>query len=480
MSRSGTIVGIAWGAIGLSLFSGCRSAATVPQSAVSSPPHRSVAGSSETTSFESKANSSPVKPVHYEDADEANLATPDADDPLAGFEELSLPALVEAVQARNPSLQAAYGAWSAAAERYPQVVALDDPMFQSMYAPQTFNAASNVQSSYYFGVAQKLPWPGKRALRGNQANWESLAAMYDYHESQLRLAEAARLAFFDYYLNARQRELNAANSEATSEFRDIARAKYEANQATQNDVLQADVELAKLEQQQIELDQQRAVARARINTLLHRRPEHPLSPPPPTLPANDGLPPLGALRGQAEQSRPELQALAARVQSEQNAVALACKEYYPDFEVMARYDRFWTDKEQRPQVGLNMNVPLNQSKRAAAVREANARVHKMQAEYNQARDTVWQDVAAAYARANGSRQTIRLFENKLLPTAEENVATAKSGYSSGTLDFLRVIEAQRQVIELREQQQMAIVEWHRRRAELERSVGASVTATATE
>ncbi len=485
MLRSRMIAGIAVAAFGLSLFSGCRSTANMPQAVSPQTAPHSMAIASSTTPLqrqslptkagdESDRPSARATPVGHEEDVGEELVSRDADDPFAGQFELSLPTLVEAVRQRNPSLRAAYGAWSAAAQRYPQVTALDDPMFQSMYAPRTWNAASDVPASYYFGVAQKFPWPGKRELRGQQANWESRAAGYDYNESQLRLAEAARLVFFDFYLNARQRELNDASLDSMRDFREIARAKYEANQATQNDLLQAEVELGKLEQRQIEFDQERLVAAARINTLLHRRPGHALPPPPRSISASKDLPSLTALHAMAEEQRPELQAMLARVQAEQYSVALACREFYPDFEVMARYDRFWIDPEQQPQIGLNMNVPLNQSKRAAAVREAQARVGKMQAEYEQARDNIWQDVAQASARVRGNGKSLRLFDSKLLPNAEQNLATAKTGYSAGTLDFLRVIDAQRQIIELREQQQMALVELHRRRAELERAVGSSL------
>ncbi len=485
MLRSRMIAEIAVAAFGLSVFAGCRSTAKMPQAVSPQTALRSMAIASSAAPFqrqclsakvgdESDRPSARATPVGHEDDVGEELVSRDADDPFTGQIELSLPTLVEAVKQRNPSLRAAYAAWSAAAQRYPQVIALDDPMFQSMYAPRTWNAASDVQSSYYFGVAQKFSWPGKRELRGQQANWESLAAGYDYNESQLRLAEAARLAFFDFYLNARQRELNDDSLDSMREFREIARAKYEANQATQNDLLQAEVELGKLEQRQIEFDQERLVAVARINTLLHRRPGHTLPPPPQSIPASSDLPSVTALHSMAEEQRPELQAMLARVQAEQYSVALACREYYPDLEVMARYDRFWIDPEQQPQIGLNINVPLNQSKRAAAVREAQARVGKMQAEYEQARDNIWQDVAQAFARVRGNAKSLRLFDSKLLPNAEQNLATAKTGYSAGTLDFLRVIDAQRQIIELREQQQMALVELNRRRAELERAVGSSL------
>lgn len=411
-----------------------------------------------------------VVPVSVEESSERTLGN-DADDPFVGRDELPLDELVASVKARNPTLQAALASWNAAANKYPQAIALDDPMFQSMYAPRSYSGDSNVQASHYFGVAQKLPWPGKRELRGNQANWEANAASFDAGEVQLRITEAARIAFFDYFQNQRERELNAAHREALSRFRDVARAKYEANQVSQQDVLQADVELAQFEQRRIELNQERIVAIARINTLLHRRPDHPLPAPPRQLAIRDELPAVEELRERAVQQRPELQAMVARVQAEQSAAALACKEFYPDFEVMGRYDRFWIDREQQPQIGLNMNVPLNQSKRHAAVQEALWRVHKMQAEYNQTADTIRGEVQTAYARVQGSRRKIEVFENRILPAAQENLRAAQSGYEAGTVDFLRLIEAQRQILDLREKYQIAVADYHRRAAELERAVG---------
>lgn len=415
-------------------------------------------------------NLSGVMPVSLEVTPERTPAD-QADDLFAGRDELPLDELVAAVKARNPSLQAAMASWNAAANKYPQAIALDDPMFQSMYAPATWSGASKVQGSYYFGIAQKFPWSGKRELRGNQATWEAAAASFDAGEVQLRLTEAARMAYFDYYLNQRELELNASSRESLSRFRDVARSKYEANQVTQQDVLQADVELAQFEQRQIELNQEQIVAIARINTLLHLPPDHPLPAPPQNLPVVEELPAVGELREWAVGHRPELQALAARVQSEQSAAALACKEYYPDFEVMGRYDRFWTDSVQQPQIGLNINMPLNQSKRHAAVQEALWRVHKMQADYDLAADTIRGEVQSAHARVDGSRRKIAVFESKILPAAQDNLRAAQSGYEAGTVDFLRLIEAQRQILDLREAYQMAVTDFHRRAAELSRAVG---------
>lgn len=461
-------------------LAGCRSTSTTHAAAISSSTRSVQIARSARIEPSRERSTSPDGVVSVSHAEPSHVEDPgdrDADDPFLHSEVLSLDVLIEQVQARNPSLAAIQAAWGAAAQKYPQAVALDDPMFQSMFAPQSFSGNSNVQSSYYLGIAQKVPWAGKRGLRGQQADWETSAASFDVGETSLRLSEAARIAFLEYYLNARLRELLDSNITAAEEFRSIAKAKYEANQVTQQDMLQADVELAQLEQRKIELSQEQQIVVARINTLLHRRPDHALPEPPDRLPDVAELPAATALRDVAVEQRPELQAMAARFQAEQTAAALACKEFYPDFEFMGRYDRFWTDREQRPQVGMNVNIPLNQSRRHAAVQERQFQVQKLHAELDQATDNIRNEVQAAWARVQGGIQTVRIYDTKILVAANENLAAARAGYSAGTVDFLRLIEAQRATIDLKEKHQMAVADLHRRWAELERAVGGPVAVT---
>jgi outer membrane protein TolC len=425
------------------------------------------------------AESLRVKPsdivtVEYTETVEGSPSGTTAGEELfAGEIELALPELLIEVERRNPSLQAALAAWGAAGERAPQVIALDDPTLTTMFAPASFSS-STIQSSYIVGIGQKIPWAGKRELRGHVALWNAVAASLDYDEVRLRLAEAARLAYYDYYNVFRQLEVNDAGLAAVRSFRETAKSKFEASQVTEQDLLQADVELAQLEQRRVELDRARQVATARINLLLHREPQLALPLPPQRIEVSGDLPDADALRAQALESRPDLSALMARVQAGQNEVALMCKEFYPDFEVMGRYDTFWTDPAQRAQVALNLNIPLNQDRRQAAVREAIFRLNKLQAEYDQQVDTVRSEVQTAFARLAASRRTLELFTAKLLPASESNVSAATSGYEAGTIDFLRLVQAQRELIDLNEKYQMTIVEYYRNSAELDRVVGVNL------
>jgi len=381
---------------------------------------------------------------------------------------------VAEVQARNPSLQAASAAWRATAARYPQAVSLDDPMFRYMITP-TNGLGTDSGGGWMVEASQKIPWAGKRALRGNAASAEADAMRGDIGDVRLRLSEAARTAFYDYYLARREMEVNASTRRLLAQFREIAWNKYQVNQTTQQDALQADVELAALESRQTELIRDDKIAVARINTLLHRQPDHPLPPPPTETPPADSLPPADALQQTAAESRPDLFAARARVRTEEANVALACREYYPDVSVVAKYDGFMPE-QMRPAVGMELNVPLQNSRRSAAVREASERLQQRRAEYQDRLDQVRFEVQSALDRAAQSQRVIRLYEEKILPATQRSVDSAVANYTSGKLDFLRLLDAERQVYSQREMYYQAIAEYHRRLAELDRAVGEPVPA----
>ncbi|HVC92655.1 MAG TPA: TolC family protein, partial [Pirellulales bacterium] len=454
-------------------------ATSIPQSAARIvTPSCVPPGTSGTTSATTDTRQSTAPPRIQPVVHRRAAATSSAEagiDPDLYFDQpvLSADELVGQVLLRNRTAQAMVATWRAASQRYPQAVSLEDPMFNSMFAPASF-ASNQVQPAYILGASQKIPWRGKRPLRGEQAQAEAAGALQDVEDVKLQLAEAARLAFYDYYLVRRQLALNAENMARLVEFRDTARERYEANLARENDLLQAELELADAQRKQFELERMDGIAKARINTLLHRDPGAPLPPPPAALRAGEAPPPVEELRALALARRPDLAALAARIRAERAALALAYKDFYPDLELFARYDSFWqpdSQRDLRSQVGMNMNVPLYRDRRRAAAREAMFNLSRRRAEYEQRVDDVNQEVQAAYEQLRESRRAVELYSSLSLPRAEQNVGAARAGYEAGQEDFLRLVFAQRQFISLRDKYQEAIANYHRRRAELERVIG---------
>jgi outer membrane protein TolC len=372
-------------------------------------------------------------------------------DPLAPTGVLDIDRLVADVVARNPSVEAMISAWQAAAQRYPQVIALDDPILDVSVGPGSWGS-SEVESAYMVMASQKIPWPGKRQLRGAIANAEANAAAIQIEDVELQLAEKTRLAFYDYFTAHRQLALNSINVKNTNEFRESAEAKLQANLVPQQDVLQSELELAKLDRRRNELLRQFNVAAARLNTPLHRDAFHPLPPPPDQLEDLEVIPTLEELRDGALERRPDLVSLGAQIQANEATLALAWREFYPDLEVYAKYDAFWQEHPLRSAVGVNVNVPLNKSKRCAAVNEAQLRLAQLRAQYERLVDEITYELHTNYESLLEAQRTAELFDKRLIPTAERNIELARAGYTTGSIDFLRLIEAQRQLIELHEEQ----------------------------
>ena len=321
--------------------------------------------------------------------------------------------------------------------------------------------------------SQKFPWPGKRALRGNAAAAEAKAMQGDLGDTRLRLAEMTRMAYYDFYLAERMTEVNATTRKLLTQFREIARNKYAgepgdgagrvANRRGVGEPSEPlDGAIARRAGGQ-GADQHALAPHARLPSAAACRQAF----------APEALPEATALQGLAERSRPDLYAASSRAQAEEANLALACKEYYPDIAMVAKYDAFMPD-DIRPAVGMQMNVPLQLSRRSAAVREAKARVEQRRWEYQNLLDPVRFEVQSAHDRAAQSREVVRLYEEKILPASQRNIESAQANYTSGKLDFLRLLDAERQLYSQREMYYQAIAEYHRRLAELDRAVGEPV------
>jgi len=366
-------------------------------------------------------------------------------------------------------------AWQAAAARYPQVVSLDDPMAGVTLAPGAFGS-NTMTGGYRLEVSQKLPYGGKRALRGDNALARASAARNDVEDTRLQLAESARGVYFDYYLAEKALDVNAKNLELLAKFKRNATTRFETGLAPQQDILQVDVEIGRERDRRLGLDEARKIAVARANVLMHRLPESPLPPPPKEMALDPSPPDVSELRSAALARRPDLQALSDRIAAERASLALADREFYPDFEVMAAYDAIWQEKDLRPQVGVRLNLPVRQSRRCAAVAEAKARLAEREAELRRLTDQVNLQVQEAYERVRRAEQSVRLYESEILAAAEKNVNAARTAYETGKVPFLTLIEAQRNVTALHDRHYEALADYFRRRAELERAAGGPLQA----
>jgi cobalt-zinc-cadmium efflux system outer membrane protein len=381
---------------------------------------------------------------------------PELDDAsLIANGKLDRAAVVAAVLARNPDLDAARASWRAAVAAYPSAIALEDPM--ASYALAPFSIGSNARFGQRIEISQKLPWPGKRTLRGDAALAEAEAAQADFESLRLDLAEAAVQAFDDNYIVTRALDINQHHRELLERIERSALAQYAAGRASQQDSLEARAHVIELDRECLMLEQQRGVAVATLNRLLHRKVDADLPPPPARL--------VVARSAEPPRENPKQRAAAARIRARQASVDEADRAFYPDFEIMGSYDSVWDIWQHRWMIGVGIEIPLQRGKRGADLERARAEQAKAVADLASVTDMLDEGRERARREVDESSKTLELYQNQLLPTTRERVDAALAGFTSGQNPFSTVVMAEHELRDV----ELAI---ERTRADLDRQLAA--------
>src|SRR5512145_1107836 len=122
--------------------------------------------------------------------------------PVAAQEPLDpqLAALIAEAAQNNPDLQAARREASAARSRISPAGALDDPMLEAgvvNYPIESRSFKTEDMTMKMIGFAQRLPYPGKRALRRDVAEKELEASESNLREAVNRVQREVKMAYFD-------------------------------------------------------------------------------------------------------------------------------------------------------------------------------------------------------------------------------------------------------------------------------------------
>lgn len=346
--------------------------------------------------------------------------------------------LVRQVLESNPGLASLRAASDAASYHLDPAGSLDDPMLSYGTAPRT---AGSGRFSQRIEVSQRIPWPGTRDAREAVARYEAAAARQDVEALKVEVAAQARSAHAQWRFVHEALDIHQATEALLDDLSATTETRYAAGRAPKQDVLQVEVERADLENQELGLRRLQTTVQARINALLNRPPDAPLPPAAPMGPL-PAPPTLEALKALALARHPQLERLDAQVSANQSRVTLAEKAFYPDFQLGVGYDGMWDDPDQRPMLGVTINVPLDRGKRRAALDAAKAEASEAQWALAERRAELLADLAQARAEVIEARCSVQLYENDLLPLAAAYLNAAIADYQSGTGAFLNVITAE--------------------------------------
>lgn len=346
----------------------------------------------------------------------------------------------------RPELRQADANVRAGRERIPQAGALPDPVVSLGIQNDGFRAieVGRMETSFYTVMGtQAFPFFGKRGLRTDVASLEARQAEANLARVRLTVLADVRRGYLDLLLARDRLKLLSRLEELWKRSEGLARARYEAGEAAQSDILRAQLELSRLRQRRWALE---AEERSRVQELNRLR-ARPLDDAIPTTASlrdrtDPPLPEPEAAVSDAESRSPELELARLGVARAGRLVALARRERFPDFTLSAgimprggEFDPMW-------QAGLAFNLPVflgRKQNRAISENEARAEADRQGAEaVGQVLRLRVNERLVALRRLN---DTLRLYREGLLVQSLATADSTLAQYRVGRVTFASVLEA---------------------------------------
>lgn len=393
---------------------------------------------------------------------------------------LTLGQLETEALANNPEIRAAVAMTEVAESRVAGAAAFDDPelMYRNWGVP-VFRPWSANQAQQMIMLSQKVPGSGKRALRYLTAHQEVEIQRMRVEAVRRDVVARVRLAFYRLQRNRMELLLHHDQIALAEQAVTAARIKYTVGRVPQQDILKAQMSMAKLVDHLVTLEREGDEARAQLNSLLGSDAGGPLDPAGerPAVPAT--LPDFAALRTAALQHRPELIAARLAIAQSETRTRLAERAYAPDFTISAGYMLMPPEAPARNTLmaEFSMSLPwLNRGRHDAEIREAHSEVRLLRAEYERQVNEVAREIRETLVAAESTRRLLVLYRNTLQPLAETTLKAAVAAYQTDRTDFLNLLDSQNASVEVGYAYQAALTEFESRLAELERLTGSPLPA----
>ena len=381
---------------------------------------------------------------------------------------------------RNPEIQAARKKVESLAYQVPVAASLQDPTLNVTAQPAPVQTAAGRQE-WVISASQKLPGRGKLDTRAAVAQSQTEVARSQLAAVELDIVAKVKRAYYELYFLQQAIKTTEAERNLLNEIRKVANKRYQTNQASQQDVLRADLEVFRIQNELIRLQQQLASGQARLARALHVAPQTKLL-------AVDELPPkqlawktqgdLEQLQRQAIAARPELHAQLAAVGRDQWAVELARLDYKPDvtlgfswIDVASAGISPVANGRDAFLLTAGVNLPIYKNRLESSVRSAQAKAVSTARQYDALRDGALEEVTDLFAQARSQQELLTLFREGILPKARQTLAVSTRAYNVGEVDFLQLIDNWRQTLRYEIQYRRLEASLRQTLADLERAVG---------
>ncbi|NJD31359.1 MAG: hypothetical protein FIB04_05680 [Gammaproteobacteria bacterium] len=314
----------------------------------------------------------------------------------------------------------------------------------------SFSLTAEDMTMVEIGVTQEFPSGRTRELSRKRMTQVATASEASASDRRRVVQREVRRVWVELAYLAAARELLASQESWVEQMRNAARARYASGEGKQLEVLQAGLDVAMLHEQQLDLDKDETMQRAKLVRWLGE--EDAARAGPFKLPARAEVAPLPELEGRLAQHPAQLD-YERRIEAARTAVDLARQSNKPGWMLDLGYGirGGQMDGKDRPDMltaMVSMDLPLFRSNRQdreiAAARAEEQGLHEMHADHQREMRAML-DEAYGVVRRIGDLE--HFYETDLLPLADQSVQAALLAYRNNRAMVDEVVAARRTALE---------------------------------
>jgi outer membrane protein TolC len=358
---------------------------------------------------------------------------------------IKLDSLVEEATNNNPLIKASKAKWEASTMRPSQEGSLPNPIIGGRIKNVSFSditLGEDPRSDIQAFVIQEIPFPGKLSSKEEIAVQESESQRWLSDAISRKIIADLKEAYFDWFFINKSIEITNRNKELLQKFTKIAEVKYEVGMGIQQDVLKAQVEVSGFIERLELLAKRKEIVETKIKRILNRPLDSPLGEPE-EITKSELTTTLAEITDATSEHAPLLKSSSEIVDSREESLKLAKKQYLPDFILGATYfnrDGGNGDLDDIWQVSLGLRVPLYYwRKEKFGVREAVLDVSQARENYESTKNNLLFQVKDNYITATTAEKLVELYQTGIIPQSTLSLESAISGYQVGNIDFLTLL-----------------------------------------
>lgn len=373
---------------------------------------------------------------------------------------------------KNPELASELMLMKAARDRVSQAGSLDDPqiILKAMEIPGTSLGGATYQNIEFM---QMVMFPTKLFTRREIAEVQAEHAHHNHLEKEISVLAQLKKDHAMLWYARTALALNRENELLLDQIVRIAQAQYSVGRSSQQDVLKAGIELAKVRAEEAALQQQTVAAESMLRAALNRPSSSPI-----------GTVELDSLTEERHQvtllikyalsNRPMLVHDSLSIRESSLMLSMAKQEYIPDFKFSVEYVRMPVVKENRWSVMVGLSIPFapwTLAKASGRVEEAQAMQSMRRWMYLSSRNMIEAKIRESFAAVQSLTVKVRAYQNEIVPKSWQSLQASLTEYQTGRTSYLMLIDGYRMYKETRMEAAMARMQYEQAVATLEQQVG---------